>query len=100
MVTALWDFRYSWEIYTPAVKRKYGYYTLPVLFGDRFVGRIEAVPDRREGILCVKGLWWEPSVRQTKKLDQALARALRDFAKFNDCRSVAMLSRDTGRPEG
>ena len=100
LVTALWDFRYSWEIYTPAVKRKYGYYTLPVLFGDRFVGRIEAVPDRREGILCVKGLWWEPSVRQTKKLDQALARALRDFAKFNDCRSVAMLSRDTGRPEG
>ena len=88
LILALWDFTYSWEIYTPAVKRKYGYYTLPIIYGDRFVGRIEAVPDRKEGILRVKGLWWEPGVRQTKALRSALERALRDFAKFNDCKAV------------
>ena len=88
LILALWDFSYSWEIYTPAVKRKYGYYTLPIIYGDRFVGRIEAVPDRKEGILRVKGLWWEPGVRQTKALRSALERALRDFAKFNDCKAV------------
>ncbi|WP_022768941.1 winged helix-turn-helix domain-containing protein [Butyrivibrio sp. NC2007] len=87
LILALWDFRYSWEIYTPAVKRKYGYYTLPIIYGDRFVGRIEAVPDRKEGILQVKGLWWEPGVRQTKALNRELERTLGRFAKFNDCES-------------
>ena len=90
MILALWDFQYSWEIYTPAVKRKYGYYTLPVLFGDRFVGRIEVVPDRKNGVLEVRGLWWEPSVRLTKKMNAALERALKDFARFNDCKSVLL----------
>ena len=88
MILSLWGFRYSWEIYTPAVKRRYGYYTLPVLYGDRFVGRIEAVPNRREGVLQVKGLWWEPGVRQTKALQTALMRTLLQFAKFNDCETV------------
>ena len=88
LILALWDFKYSWEIYTPAVKRKYGYYTLPIIYGDRFVGRIEAVPDRKEGILQVKGLWWEPGVRQTKALNLSLERTLSRFAKFNDCKSI------------
>lgn len=88
LVLALWDFRYAWEIYTPAAKRKYGYYTLPVLFGCEFVGRVEAVADRKEGILRVKGLWWEEGVRQTKKLGKALEKALRQFGIFNDCPKV------------
>ncbi|WP_026527530.1 winged helix-turn-helix domain-containing protein [Butyrivibrio sp. VCD2006] len=85
LILSLWNFQYSWEIYTPAVKRKYGYYTLPILFGEQFVGRIEAIPDRKNKILCVKGLWWEQGIRKTKKLDAALQRTLRAFAKFNDC---------------
>ncbi|MCR5093866.1 MAG: winged helix DNA-binding domain-containing protein [Lachnospiraceae bacterium] len=91
LLQSLWDFQYSWEIYTPAVKRKYGYYTLPILFGDRFVGRIEAVPDKKRGILCVKGLWWEPGIRQTKKLTAALDRTLKNFGKFNDCSEVLLM---------
>ena len=88
LILSLWDFRYSWEIYTPAVKRKYGYYTLPILFGDIFVGRIEAIPDRKEKVLRVKGLWWEPGIRQTKKMNTALEQTLRQFGIFNDCNSV------------
>ena len=88
LILALWDFRYSWEIYTPVSKRKYGYYTLPIVYGDRFVGRIEAVPDRKAGILQVNGLWWEPGIRQTKALHSALERALSRFAKFNNCKTV------------
>lgn len=90
-IKALWDFQYSWEIYTPVVKRKYGYYTLPILFGDKFVGRIEAIPDRKEGVLRVKGLWWEEGIRQTKKLSASLDRTLKNFAKFNNCNSVEMI---------
>lgn len=94
LVKALWDFTYSWEIYTPASKRKYGYYTLPILYKDRFVGRIEAVPNRKEGVLNVKGLWWEPGIRQTKALNSEIERTLKNFAKFNDCMTVKWETQD------
>jgi hypothetical protein len=58
----LWDFDYMWEIFTPLPKRKFGYYVLPILFGDRFVGRMEPrfdKSDRGAGALRILGLWWE-----------------------------------------
>lgn len=91
LILALWDYQYSWEIYTPADKRKYGYYTLPILSGDCFVGRIEAVPDRKGKVLMVKGLWWEPGIRQTKKLNKELEKTLIRFAAFNDCDGVSIV---------
>jgi uncharacterized protein YcaQ len=96
MLAALWDFRYSWEIYTPAGKRKYGYYTLPVLWGSDFIGRIEAVADRKEDTLRVKNIWLEPGVRQTKKLQLAFDQTLRRFASFNDCARVELCGGKAG----
>ncbi|MBQ4425872.1 MAG: YcaQ family DNA glycosylase [Lachnospiraceae bacterium] len=88
LIRALWDFQYSWEIYTPADKRNYGYYTLPILFGERFAGRIDTAADRKSGTLRVNGLWWEDGVRQTKKRQAALDQALRRFCRFNDCQKI------------
>lgn len=88
LVLALWGYQYSWEIYTPATKRRYGYYTLPILFGDRFVGRIEAVPDRKTGVLVVRNVWWEDGILRTKKLYSTLEQTLKKFAKFNDCKEI------------
>ena len=90
LVAALWDFSYSWEIYTPAEKRKYGAYALPILWGERFIGRIDAAADRRDKVLRVKKIWLEPGVRPTKRIQSALERSLKRFAKFNDCTSVEL----------
>ncbi len=88
LIEALWDYRYSWEIYTPAEKRKYGYYVLPMLWGERFAGRIEAAADRKNGILAVRNIWYEEGVRQTKKLAGAIDGAVRRLAKLNGCSRI------------
>jgi len=85
LVEALWNYRYSWEIYTPAVKRKYGYYVLPVIDGSRFAGRIEPKADRKAKTLTVGNLWLEPGVRMTKKLSARIDRAVQRLAALNDC---------------
>ena len=85
LIEAVWGFRYSWEIYTPAAKRKYGYYVLPMLCGDRFIGRIEPKADRKTKTLTVSGIWFEPGVRQTKKMAGLIDRAVGRLAKLNDC---------------
>ena len=52
-------FDYIWEVYVPAAKRRWGYYVLPILFGDRLVGRIEPRIDRKADTLRILGAWWE-----------------------------------------
>jgi uncharacterized protein YcaQ len=73
---ALWDFYYRLEMYVPRAKREYGYYVLPILRGDRLVGRIDPVFDKKTGALRVQGVWWEPGVRPVS-LDAPLKRLAR-----------------------
>ena len=56
----LWDFEYAWEVYKPPEKRRWGYYVLPVLYGDRFVARFDGKFDAATGTLCVLSYWEEP----------------------------------------
>ncbi len=59
MLRELWDFDYLWEVYVPQAKRRWGYYVLPILYGDRFVGRIEPRLDRKSRTLNILGIWFE-----------------------------------------
>lgn len=88
LIRALFGYHYSWEIYTPADKRVYGSYVLPLLYGERFVGRVEPIADRKTGELIVKNVWYEDGVKRTKRLSDALESSLKRFAKFNDCGKV------------
>jgi uncharacterized protein YcaQ len=74
---ALWDFYYRLEMYVPKAKREYGYYVLPILRGDRVIGRIEPLHDRKTGELRVLGTWWEQGVRPV-----SLQAPLRNLARF------------------
>jgi uncharacterized protein YcaQ len=80
---ALWDYRYRLEMYVPKAKREYGYYVLPILRGDRLIGRIDPVLDRKTGVLKVNSVHWEPGVKAV-----SLQRPLRDLAKFIGADSI------------
>jgi uncharacterized protein len=74
---ALWGFDYRLEMYVPKAKREYGYYVLPILRGDRVIGRIEPLHDRKAAELRVLGTWWEDGVRPV-----SLLAPLRNLARF------------------
>jgi hypothetical protein len=82
-VQMLFDFRYAWEVYKPAHKRDYGYYVLPVLYGDRFVARVDPSHDRHSGVLTIKNWWWEKHVDRTSlTMLAALRECLLAFARY------------------
>ena len=73
----LWGFRYRLEMYVPKTKREYGYYVLPILRGDRIIGRIDVANDRKAKTLRLNGLWWQDGVRPV-----SLTPALKRLARF------------------
>jgi uncharacterized protein YcaQ len=97
LLLRLWGFHYRWEVYVPAAKRQYGYYVLPLLYGDRFVGRIEPRIDRRAGTLRILGLWWEDGFHPMADdgafagaFAGAFTEALRAHMAFADLPRVAL----------
>src|SRR5213079_1865213 len=79
----LWGFFYRLEMYVPKAKREYGYYVLPVLRGDRLIGRIDPVYDRKAGVLRVNSVHWEPGVKPV-----SLTRPLRELARWLGAGSI------------
>lgn len=87
LIKALFDFDYKWEIYTPSNERKFGYYVLPLLYGESFIGRIDSAVERKTNSLVVKNIWFENG-EQPKKLRTAIDDCLKRFAEFNECTNI------------
>jgi uncharacterized protein len=84
LLASLFGFDYVWEGFFPAAKRRWGYYVLPVVFGDRFVGRIEPRIDRNRARVDVLGVWWEDGFApgRAEGFVDAMRDALRAYLRF------------------
>ena len=84
LLGSLFDFDYVWELFIPPAKRRWGWYVLPMLFGDRLVGRIEPRIDRAAGQVQVLDLWWEDGFepRRAEGFVDAMRDALRAYLRF------------------
>jgi uncharacterized protein YcaQ len=80
----LFGFEYRWEVYKPAAERRWGYYVLPVLYGDRFVARFEPGRDHREQALTIANWWWEPGIDPSEELSAAVGACLSCFVRYLD----------------
>jgi hypothetical protein len=88
---ALWDrnllrwlfgFDFVWEVYKPVKARKYGYYVLPILYGDRFIARADPIYEKTENILILKNWWWETEVQPDDRMKAALKTCMKDFMRY------------------
>jgi uncharacterized protein YcaQ len=84
LVASLFGFDYVWEGFFPPAKRRWGWYVLPISFGDRFVGRIEPRIDRDRARVEVLGVWWEDGFApsRTDGFVDAMRDALRAYLRF------------------
>ena len=95
----LWDFDYLWEVYVPEAKRKWGYYVLPILFGDRFVGRIEPRLDRKAKTLNILGIWFQDGFEpmEEPRFMLALRDAIEAYRAFVGAEKVVWPRTRSGR---
>lgn len=87
---AMFGFEYTIECYTPAAKRRYGYFVLPILHRGQLVGRLDAKAHRGEGVFEIKALFLEPEVTPGPTLLQALARAITGTAQWHGTPAIRL----------
>lgn len=87
---ALFDYNYQIECYVPEAKRQYGYFSLPLLYRDEFIGRMDCKAHRREGRLEIKSLHWEEHDYDDDEVIEAFVKAIDKFKQFQGCDSVVL----------
>ncbi|KPK93145.1 MAG: hypothetical protein AMJ88_08760 [Anaerolineae bacterium SM23_ 63] len=93
----IFDFEYIWEVYKPVRERKYGYYVLPVLYGDRFVARVEPVFDRKERELTLKNWWWEDGVQPDDRMKVSLTNCMEEFIRYLGASHIRLGNEASGK---
>lgn len=87
---ALFQFDYQIECYLPEAKRQYGYFCLPLLYGDEFIGRMDAKAHRKTGHLEIKALHFHPHQFDDELVIAAWVEAIIAFSQFQQCQTVSL----------
>ena len=82
LVAQLFDFNYRWEVYKPVNEREYGYYVLPVLYGDKFIARFEPGRGQDNVSLVIKNWWWESGITPSTEMRAALQDCFERFLGY------------------
>jgi uncharacterized protein YcaQ len=85
---AMFDFFYRIEIYVPKAKRQYGYYVLPILHGDRLIGRISPLMDRKKNQLHIEAVYAEAGAPQSAEIGRAVTGAIEELATFLGAKEI------------
>jgi uncharacterized protein YcaQ len=88
LINSLFNFSYIWEVYKPKAQREYGYYVLPVLYGDRLIGRVDPSFDKKKKILTITNWWWEEGVEPDDAMLNAIARCVKEFGRYLNASSI------------
>ena len=86
----LFDFTYRLECYTPAPKRQFGYFVLPLLHRGEIVGRMDSKMHRSDGVLEIFALYLENGVRISQHLERGLIQAINDFARWQGATRIKL----------
>ena len=84
----MWDFFFRIEIYVPKAKRQYGYYVLPILHGERLIGRLDPKMDRKSGKLHINAIYTEADAPQDTGTAQAVAQTITELAEFLEATEI------------
>jgi len=88
LIKELFNFEYTWEVYKPSNERIYGYYVLPVLYGEQFIGRFEPIFDKKSKTLKIINWWFEKGVVPTIVLHKKIEDAINRFAQYLNASNI------------
>ena len=91
-ITELFGFESRLETYVPKDQRVYGYYHLPVLYGDRLVARVEPKMDRENNVMIIRGYWVEDGFKPTEDYEDKLSRNLEEFTRFHGAEDIEWIA--------
>ena len=89
-IKRLFGFEYIWEVYKPKPQRKWGYYVLPVVYGDQFVARLNPKFDKKTRELVIDNWWWQEGIKPDEAMEVALSKCLRDFGNYLDVKKIKL----------
>lgn len=90
LLSWIFNFDYTWEVYKKPEDRKYGYYTMPVLYGNKFIARMESAHDRKNKKWVIKNWWWEGGVKPNREMKTAIKEAVQEFSNFLGAEKVQL----------